>query len=784
MKIKHWLLFPILFCYLVGFAQPPETIYPGTVIKTGYANNETYGPFNIGFTFNFYGASYTQFHASSNGLISFGTGTTDAGEDPIPTAGSPNNFIAPFWDDLVIDGSGQILYSTIGAAGNRILIVQFRNMGFYAGPVYMGTFSVILFETSNEIQIQYRSLILPSSTTAHGGSATIGIENADGSSGIQYAYHNPAAIASGQAILFTPSGSTYNMNPDAIYEPVYLTTNLTLPEPGIVNLINPAQDATTGTEHTFTWNAATNTQNYSFRLSTASNLSNATVTDVGVNTSFNVSGLSPGTTYYWGVFASNSTGTTWCEVRKFTSSSTPPLVAVPATFWAEQLRDTVIYLNYTGGDASSKTAIIASLPAQGSLYQYNDGVRGSQITSVPANVTDAERRVIYASPAGFGNGIGSFNFKVHDATGDSPEAQITINVSPYGIPRVMNVAKGTGVEIQLDRKMSDPAGKHLQFTVKVNGSPVEITDAALKEGDPFTIVLSLATQLTGSESVTVSYTQGDVSSLSGGYLMTFSDQNVTLISQTITFSQGLTKQFHLSPLVLEASTSSNLSLTFSSSDLGVATITGNNVTFRSVGVSDITVRQAGNTTYAPAKYERKLTILKGDQSISFPSLPGKATDDPDFSPGASASSGLPVSYTSSNTAVATIENGMIHITGAGSSTITASQPGSSNYNPAAEVLQPLNVTLATGIEDPIADIKNFNIYRSYDHILIETLNNQWNGKTGTVKVLDLTGRSIVTLSEVNFELNSIIRIKAPTQKGLYLIEIRSGRDRYTRKIIL
>jgi hypothetical protein len=456
MKIKQWLLFPILFCFLNGFSQPPETIYPGKAIKTGYAFNETYGPFNIGFTFNFYGASYTQFYASSNGVISFGTDIIDVSEDPIPTAASPNNFIAPFWDYLAIDGSGQILYSTIGAAGNRILIVQFRNMGFYAGPVYMGTFSVILYETSNEIQIQYRSIILPTSTTAHGGSATIGIENADGSSGVQYAYHNPSAIAPGQAILFTPSGSTYNMEPDAIYEPVYLTTNLTLPEPGIVNLVSPPQDATIGTEHTFKWNAASNTQNYSFRISANSNLSNAIVTDLGVDNSFHVSGLTPGTTYYWGVFASNATGTTWCEVRKFTASSAPPLLAVPTTYWAEQTRDTVIYLYYTGGDAGSKTAIIASLPAQGSLYQYNAGVRGPQITSVPANVTDAERRVIYASPSGFGNGIGNFNFKMHDATGDSPEALITINVSPRGIPRVMNVAKGTGVEIQLDRKMADP----------------------------------------------------------------------------------------------------------------------------------------------------------------------------------------------------------------------------------------------------------------------------------------------------------------------------------------
>jgi hypothetical protein len=63
----------------------------------------------------------------------------------------------------------------------------------------------------------------------------------------------------------------------------------------------------------------------------------------------------------------------------------------------------------------------------------------------------------------------------------------------------------------------------------------------------------------------------------------------------------------------------------------------------------------------------------------------------DFSPAASASSGLAVTYTSDNELVATIVAGKVHLVGAGSATITAQQSGDSNYNPATDVSQDLQV---------------------------------------------------------------------------------------------
>ncbi|GFO54977.1 hypothetical protein GMSM_19840 [Geomonas sp. Red276] len=83
-----------------------------------------------------------------------------------------------------------------------------------------------------------------------------------------------------------------------------------------------------------------------------------------------------------------------------------------------------------------------------------------------------------------------------------------------------------------------------------------------------------------------------------------------------------------------------------------------------------------------------------DQTISIPPLPDKSYGDPSFVPGGTATSGLPLSYASSDTSVAAVVNGEIVITGAGTTLITASQGGSGTYNPAPPVTVPLTVAKA------------------------------------------------------------------------------------------
>ncbi len=80
-----------------------------------------------------------------------------------------------------------------------------------------------------------------------------------------------------------------------------------------------------------------------------------------------------------------------------------------------------------------------------------------------------------------------------------------------------------------------------------------------------------------------------------------------------------------------------------------------------------------------------------DQTITFGTLSPVTYGDGNFNLTATASSGLTVSYISSNTDVATVLGNVVSIVGAGSTTITASQAGDSSYNPATDVDQVLVV---------------------------------------------------------------------------------------------
>ncbi len=97
-----------------------------------------------------------------------------------------------------------------------------------------------------------------------------------------------------------------------------------------------------------------------------------------------------------------------------------------------------------------------------------------------------------------------------------------------------------------------------------------------------------------------------------------------------------------------------------------------------------------NDNYAGTK-TGSLVIAKASQTINFPALPSNLKyGDDDYPLGATATSELPVIYTSSNLKVATITpDGKLHIVGAGKSNITAKQVGDANWKTATPVAKAL-----------------------------------------------------------------------------------------------
>lgn len=364
-------------------------------------------------TLFFFGNTFSDFYVTTNGLVMFVTGTTQITNFDIPHPNGTDNYIAPFWDDLILDSTGDIMYRTIGTAPNRKLVIQYTNLTFFHSDVLLGTMQVILYEDSNNIQIQYRSIVDLSSDRASGSSATVGIENEDGSDGVLCSYNTPGYVYSGRAILFTPGGGTYTVDENALYDGILLID--AVPRAGSTTLVSPAHNSTVGDTVTFQWEAASNTSSYKVVISQNPDLSSPIHTSVDL-TGLNYQFILPlDQTFYWSVYSKNSVGTvSWSEIWKFQTSSTPPLAAVPRTIYLEQGDIRAVPLIFQGGDAGSKTATVTSLPAEGAHYQYNGGVPGAEITIVPTDVTDASFNLIYSADGASGNGTGNFDFHFTD----------------------------------------------------------------------------------------------------------------------------------------------------------------------------------------------------------------------------------------------------------------------------------------------------------------------------------------------------------------------------------
>jgi parallel beta-helix repeat protein len=96
----------------------------------------------------------------------------------------------------------------------------------------------------------------------------------------------------------------------------------------------------------------------------------------------------------------------------------------------------------------------------------------------------------------------------------------------------------------------------------------------------------------------------------------------------------------------------------------------------------------------------------------------------------------------------------------------------------------LIVETPLGINDTHVKSGGFNIYRSMDMINIMPQNNEWEGEKATINVIDLTGRIVRSYSNVEFEKDIVKQFAAPAVKGLYLINIQSGKMRYSGKVMI
>jgi N-acetylneuraminic acid mutarotase len=168
------------------------------------SGDDSFAPVTLPFPFSFYGQTYTSGNVCTNGFITFGTGTCPFTNSGIPSAGTPNNAIYPFWDDLFVDPPTGSMFTSTLSSPNRF-VIEWRNVRFFGDVTRRIDVEVILYE-NGQILTQYRNIA--DDGRERGNSATLGIENASGTVAFQYSLNEAVIGTPDFAIryLLPPSG--------------------------------------------------------------------------------------------------------------------------------------------------------------------------------------------------------------------------------------------------------------------------------------------------------------------------------------------------------------------------------------------------------------------------------------------------------------------------------------------------------------------------------------------------------------------------------------------------
>ncbi len=157
-------------------------------------------------------------------------------------------------------------------------------------------------------------------------------------------------------------------------------------------------------------------------------------------------------------------------------------------------------------------------------------------------------------------------------------------------------------------------------------------------------------------------------------------------NQTITFNSLPSKTIGDTPFALSATASSGLPVSYISDNPLVATISGSTATIVGAGTANITASQGGSGYYNPAPPVSQALVVKQNQTITFAAIPDKTLGDASFTLSATASSALPVTYTSASDKVS-INGNQVTLLKAGRVTIIANQAGNANFSAATPVEQ-------------------------------------------------------------------------------------------------
>lgn len=173
-----------------------EDTYP-----LGLNGDDFYTITNLPFAFQFYGRQYTNINIFCDGYVSFGPAVPDYLNQIIPSALFPNNAVYVFWDDLWVQPTNTLRIATNGTSPSARFIVEWRGV-YIRDTTNQVDFQVVL-EENGRILCQYRNVA--DTFRTRGGEATLGIENENGSLGLQFSANQPVLETPTYAIEYWPA---------------------------------------------------------------------------------------------------------------------------------------------------------------------------------------------------------------------------------------------------------------------------------------------------------------------------------------------------------------------------------------------------------------------------------------------------------------------------------------------------------------------------------------------------------------------------------------------------
>jgi hypothetical protein len=159
----------------------------GTDIVASFTDDSFSGPYDMGMSFPYYGNTYNQIYVGSNGIIGFTSTTLNSLSNvAIPTAATPNNFIAWMWDDLNPADATSNPHVYFDTTGGKCTI-QFTDVAEYlSGGGGKKITAQVILEPDGTITVNYQTIEAGFDLT----SSTIGIENESGDDGLQVAFNS------------------------------------------------------------------------------------------------------------------------------------------------------------------------------------------------------------------------------------------------------------------------------------------------------------------------------------------------------------------------------------------------------------------------------------------------------------------------------------------------------------------------------------------------------------------------------------------------------------------